>query len=121
MKQTAVQSLYSTLVVTLVLVSIGVMFVVPQKAEALIPYGGRIIAVTPCPCSGSVMLQIGPPKPGFYFVTPGTLLYAFHSVSPPAWHVGQASSPYTCMIPSPTGCTPVGGGLRIDFAGTSVY
>ena len=81
----------------------------------LIPFGGRILALTAC-ANGAVYVKLGPPKPGFYIWHPGTLTF----LNGPPRRVGQAllgkAGPvYLCVVPG--GALP---GLSMIMVGSSL-
>ncbi|PIT91118.1 hypothetical protein COU17_02040 [Candidatus Kaiserbacteria bacterium CG10_big_fil_rev_8_21_14_0_10_49_17] len=51
----------------------------------LIPFGGRIITITPC-ANGAIHVVLGPPRPGAYVWAVGTLTF----LTGPPRHIGQA-------------------------------
>ncbi|MFA4890163.1 MAG: hypothetical protein WC587_00800 [Candidatus Paceibacterota bacterium] len=88
-----------------------------KKAEAkgLIPFGGRILYVTYCTCSGGLLLTIGPPRPGNYYFTAGSRVYAYYQIyRPGAWALGDAFPGGACMIYAGTSCvgSPTTGTIR---------
>lgn len=74
------------------------------------PFGGRIIAVTPC--FSGLHIKVGPPVGGDFVYTPGkSTLYSFYSLKPGSWVLGVASGIAIC----PTGLMDG----TIDIIGTS--
>lgn len=87
----------------------------------LVPYGGRSLGVVPCTCTpGFFLVLVGPPRPGLFMYGPGTFLFSFYNIFPPAWQLGKASVPLTCLVYTGGACVPVGIGLYVIMAGTSV-
>jgi hypothetical protein len=85
------------------------------------PYGGRSTMVIPCTCTpGFFLVAVGPPRGGLFMYGPGTRLYSHYNIYPPAWQLGKAVKPLTCMVYVGTGCAPAGSGLLVIQAGTSV-
>lgn len=87
-----------------------------------IPFGGMMLAIVPCLCSGGILGVVGPPAPGVFVLQPGvSLLFPFYQWRPGAWQLGLAAPGGVCAIPAPhSGCMvlPVEGTVIID--GTSL-
>ena len=123
------QSLAHRVIVVFFVMFMVAMFVLipPQRAEALtplIPFGGLSLSVTPCPCSFSLLITVGPPLGGSFIYTPGAMLYLFGQIfRPGVWLLGLAApAPVPCVIfvPSPPWCVPIAWGLPILMVGTSM-
>jgi hypothetical protein len=88
---------------------------------SLVPYGGRSLAMVPCTCTpGFFLVAVGPPRPGLFMYGPGTLLFAWRNIAPPAYQLGKASVPLPCLVYTGGACLPVGTGLYVIMAGTSL-
>ncbi|MCS7200832.1 MAG: peptidoglycan-binding protein [Patescibacteria group bacterium] len=95
-----------------------------------IPFGGRIVNIIWCPCSGFArLITIGPPlppAPPFLYVPAGFeatgAVYAYWNLyTPQVWVLGlylPASIP--CMQFGVTACFPIGFGNQILMVGTSL-
>ena len=104
--------------------SILLIFLVPIEVSAAIlsiskPFGGKVLTIIPCPCSGNSMVIIGPPLGGVFTMDWGTKLYANYKPLPGHWVLGLARTYSTCLVPILVGCAPIGGGPRIWMMGTS--
>jgi peptidoglycan hydrolase-like protein with peptidoglycan-binding domain len=109
------------------------LFFVPLKTfaqiipEFFIPFGGKILSILPCPCSGSNLVIVGPPMSATLFV-PWTflshpLLYMYKNIFTPGVYVLGlyfTSAILPCMVPVPSGCALSGSGNLIYMAGTSL-
>jgi hypothetical protein len=100
-----------------------------KKAEAVpgLPFGGFVLATIPCPCSGGVVLEVGPPSVGSYLYTPGlNVLYPFFQVRSGVWVIGDyfpSVGMCTDFISLDKGVTCgsiIGVTGRINFMGTSL-
>lgn len=113
------------LIITLLLSFLFFVFLNnPNTAQAqLVPFGGKITAVVPCPCSASYMVYVGPPVSATVMYVPSmTKLYPFYQISRPGpWVLGiyYPGTTYTCLVYSITGCTSVGSAPIINIVGTS--
>jgi len=103
---------FALVTLTLVLAtSLGLPFG-RREADGFAPlnFGGPITYVSYC-CNG-VAITVGPPRPGRFLITVGTILYAHYNVYIPGPYVlGSAVPGGTCQIPA-TYClvpTPVKG------------
>lgn len=87
-----------------------------------IPFGGRILSVTYCTCSFSLMVSVGPPRGGTFIYQPGlSRLYSYYRIfSSGPWVLGTATGNSTCLIYSGNSCVPVGAGLVMRLVGTSL-
>ncbi|MBL7045485.1 MAG: hypothetical protein ISR99_00400 [Parcubacteria group bacterium] len=65
------------------------VFLIPvAPAEAIIPFGGRVLAFSPSPClNGVIYTVIGPPVGGVHIWAPTTWTFLY---GPPS-HIGQAA------------------------------
>ena len=98
----------------------------PSVAEAslatggLVPFGGRILTSTPC--REGQWITVGPPRPGSFILTAGSILYAWYQIYRPGPWVKGIARPITvpCTVPCPAGECPIGTGLQIDKVGTSL-
>ncbi len=88
-----------------------------------IPFGGRILYVTYCTCSFSLMVSVGPPKGGTFIYQPGaSRLYSYYRVfSSGPWVLGTATGTSQCLIYSGNSCIVVGAGPVMRLVGTSLY
>jgi len=68
---------------------ISFAFVEKSSAVPGLPFGGFVYAVTPCPCSGGLVLHVGPPRGGNFLYTDGTKLYPFEQVRAGVWVLGD--------------------------------
>lgn len=86
------------------------------------PFGGPILAVTPCvaPPSG-LLLHIGLPRSGDFLYIPGTSrLFSFYSLRPGAWTLGLAGPDLLgCFVSARRGLRLAGRGGPIIMIGTS--
>ena len=86
-----------------------------------VPFGGRSLSMVPCTCTpGFFLVAVGPPRPGLFMYGPGTLLFSWYNIAPPAWQLGKASVPLVCLVYTGGSCVPVGTGLYVIMAGTSL-
>lgn len=94
-----------------------------RSSKAVLPFGGSILSVTYCTCSGNVALTLGPPTPGIYSYNPySTVLFPFQQVYRPGpWILGGYVPEAVCLVGVPPACTagsaPFG---TITMAGTSM-
>jgi hypothetical protein len=87
----------------------------------LVPFGGRSLGVVPCTCTpGFFLVAVGPPRPGLFMYGPGTALFLWGNIAPPAWQLGKASVPLVCLVYTGDKCVPAGKGLYVIMAGTSL-
>ncbi|MBI2096536.1 MAG: hypothetical protein HYT40_00010 [Candidatus Sungbacteria bacterium] len=89
-------------------------------SSPFIPFGGRILTSTYC-IEGQ-WITVGPPWPGSFVFTAGSILYAWYQIFRPGpWALGIALPiSITCSVPCPAGFCPIGAGLKIDKVGTSL-
>lgn len=83
------------------------------------PFGGLVLTIIPCPCSGNAMVIVSPPRGGRFMIDFGTKLYANFSPTPGRWVLGLADAYVPCLQFILVGCAPIGGGSRIRMLGTS--
>jgi len=80
----------------------------PEPAQALgtIPFGGRILWVEYC-CNG-IDLVVGPPRPGEFMFTRGSILHAYYNIYEVGpWVLGLAAPGGVCqMVYSFPPCLP---------------
>lgn len=114
------QFFYSCLIVLFLAMSIFVAL--PQRAEALVPFGGPILSVFWCTCSFNLMVNIGPPVPIIAMYQPGmTILYLFGQIwRPGAWTLGLWGPPTACAIVVPYGCQVIATPPMMVMVGTSM-
>ncbi|OHA02356.1 MAG: hypothetical protein A3C12_00085 [Candidatus Sungbacteria bacterium RIFCSPHIGHO2_02_FULL_49_20] len=119
------------LILSILLAALSGLFILPLVWEpnvakagpatgGLIPFGGRILTSTPC--DEGQWITVGPPRPGSFMLTAGSILYAWYQIyRPGAWAKGIAR-PITipCTVPCPAGECTIGSGLQIDKVGTSL-
>ncbi|MAF59293.1 MAG: hypothetical protein QF858_01310 [Candidatus Pacebacteria bacterium] len=89
------------------------------QAEAIIPFGGMVITLTPC-LNAAIHVLIGPPRPGPYIWQAGlTLTFLYGPPSHPGqWTLGRAGPVGLCIIDySPFVVIP---GLTMLILGTSI-
>ena len=80
-----------------------------------IPFGGRILSVTPC--NNGIWIIVGPPRPGSFIITPATLTFPFRSFRPLAFVLGKA---LIAPIPWALGNVVIGTGFPVIMIGTSL-
>lgn len=69
-----------------------------SREDAGTPFGGRIISIDRCTCSGGLRLTIGPPKPAVILYLPGaSKLYKYHNISEGNWTLGDYASGGVCL------------------------
>src|SRR3989344_6226712 len=97
---------YKRIIIALVISLSMIGFAYTVRALTPPPFGGRIISVFPCACSGTLLVKIGPPVPGVFVFQPGvTKLYQYFQLHPPVWTLGLfAPGLGVCLEPCPTGC-----------------
>lgn len=82
-----------------VIFSFGLKFSRESEAAGLLPFGGRILNVTYCTCSGGILLTVGPPRPGNYYFTIGSMLYSYYQIYRPGpWVLGDAYPGGACVV-----------------------
>ncbi len=79
------------------------------SGQGLIPFGGRILFVEYC-CNG-VAITVGPPRPGRFLITSGTIIFPFYNVFTPGPNVLGTAIPAAgtpcleaaalCLVPIP--------------------
>lgn len=79
------------------------------SGQGFIPFGGRILFVEYC-CNG-IALTIGPPRPGRFLLTSGSLIYPYFNVYRPGPNVLGTAIPAAgtpcleaaalCLVPIP--------------------
>lgn len=113
--------LFTCLAVILVLI-VSFMFV-PSWVFAQLgigePFGGLVLFVVPCPCSGGEMITVGPPRPGIFMVDAGSIVYERFQPFVGHWVLGLSDFYEPCLWPTLFGCVPIGGASRIRILGTS--
>ena len=90
-----------------ILFFLAVSFGVGVKTSnaALLGFGGRILWVMPCPCSGNLAIAIGPPRGGIYSFGPGSIPYAWYQIFHPGpWALGSYVPGNACLWFIPFGC-----------------
>lgn len=91
------------------------------KAALPLGFGGRILAVTSCTCSGGLRLEIGPPRPMDLWYQPGvSTLFSFYSLLPSEYVLGIYVPGGACTIGSAPYCVPVPTLGTLTIAGTSL-
>lgn len=93
----------------------GFILIPPLGASAKIAFGGLIGFVQPC--NTGYLLTVGTPRPGFYMLMPGSLVFAYRVFVPSAWILGIAAP---ATVPCVLGKIPMGAGFPIIMAGTSL-
>jgi hypothetical protein len=92
-------------------------------AATFYPYGGRALLTVPCTCTpGFFLVVVAPPRPGLIMYGPGTFLFSWYNIFPPAQQLGKAliAAPLPCLVYTGNACVPVGAGLYSVMAGTSL-
>ena len=100
-----------------------------KKAEAIpaLNFGGRILTVIPCTCSGTLLVTVGPPKPGVFVYVPGaSFLYSFYQIyKPGSFVLGNYIPGGICLASAKkllgTKCIPLPNMGTITQVGTSLY
>lgn len=91
------------------------------KAALPLGFGGRIIAETPCTCSGGLRLEIGPPRPMDLWYQPGvSTLFSFYSLLPSEYTLGVYVPGGACTVGVIPYCTLVPTLGTLIIAGTSL-
>lgn len=104
-----------------VIFSFVLKFSKESEAVELLPFGGRILYVTYCTCSGGILLTVGPPRPGNYYFTVGSMLYSYYQIFKPGpWVLGDAYPGGACTIYIGTACSGVPTTGTIRQVGTSL-
>jgi hypothetical protein len=73
----------------------------PITSQAQLVFGGRVLMTFPCTCEPGEawIVAVGIPRPGgFVFRIGATMLYSFYSPTVPAWQLGRAILPGTCLM-----------------------
>lgn len=118
------RGVYFFVVLTL---SLSLIFIFASEVSAAAigigrPFGGRVLSIVPCPCSGNSVLIIGPPKGGRFVIDFGTRRYLNYAPVPGRWVLGLADAYAPCLQFILVGCAPIPGiegGSRIRMIGTS--
>ena len=108
-------------VALLAIVSAFVVFF-PKRSNAIIPFGGNILMVTPCSCTAGYLIKVGPPVPGVFIYQPGvSILYPlFQIYRPGPWVLGFALPGGVCKIYVGKGCAILPAEGTIAEVGTSI-
>ena len=70
----------------------------PGIPGSLIPFGGRILMIQECLCTGGFALTIGPPEGGkFLYMLGLSRLYKYYQIRPSVWTVGVAQKGGICI------------------------
>ena len=85
-------------------------------------FGGRILFVRECACSGGWAITVGPPKPGvFLFQPPISQVYLYGQIfRPGAWSLGSYTPGGVCSALA-TECFPIPVLGTINKVGTSIF
>jgi hypothetical protein len=115
-----VKASWSKIFVSSVMIVATICFFTPSRANAQLAFGGMILFIY-YGCYEGNWIILGPPTPGSYMYTYGTLSYDY---GPPShigqWLKGLYSGYLTCTIQcGPSPCV-IGGGPIILFHGSSV-
>lgn len=97
---------------------IGSTQTVSAQNPAFYSFGGRIVAVTPCPATGGTWSAVSLPRPGAFVYTPGAT--TSFSYGPP---LVNGQSLLGQSLPTPVACTPTPAGpfgLPIVYHGASL-
>ena len=108
---------------------VGVFWLPIAVQGAFLPYGGRSVTAIPCTCMPGYWLitisQPGSRPPGVhtFMYGPSTQMRMNYNVFPPAWQLGYAGSPVTCIFDfgGKVDCAPIGAGPLWLLDGTSLY
>lgn len=111
----------SSVIIFLVLITLSFSVWV-RSSKAVLPFGGPILSVMYCPCSGNVALTVGPPSPGIYSYNPySTVPFPFYQFyRPGAYILGGYIPGGVCLTagsPCSVGSVPW---ATITMAGTSM-
>ncbi|OHA81427.1 MAG: hypothetical protein A2675_00105 [Candidatus Yonathbacteria bacterium RIFCSPHIGHO2_01_FULL_51_10] len=116
-----------TKIIAIILITISIVggaFFFAKKVMGLgvFVFGGPIVWVDYCTCSGNMRLTIGPPVPGRYVFQPGaSMLYLFYQVYRPGpWTLGGGTAGGSCSIYVGTGCATLPTSGTIRMIGTSL-
>ena len=102
------------------------LFIPAQESKAipaLPPFGGPILSVFYCACSGNILLFLGPPSSGTYVYQPGlSVTYPYGQVYRPGPQTlgGFIPGAGICLVPTPLGCPPIPSVGMITQIGTSI-
>lgn len=70
------------------------------------PFGGRVIAILPCTCTGGFAILLGFPRPGFYLFQSGiSRLYKNFIILPGSQVLGNAVVTGVCL--TALACVPI--------------
>ncbi len=98
------------LIIFLAAVFAGAFMLLPAKqSSAIVPFGGPILNVTYCTCSGNILLTVGPPMGGRYIFQPGaSTLFPYGQVYRPGpWVLGTYAPGGVCTVFAGKGCAPL--------------
>ncbi len=96
----------------------------PATASAAVfskVFGGKILTVVPCTCSGNYLLTFGPPRPATLVFQPGvSTSYLFHQIyKVGSWALGNYSSGGSCYVYAGITCVYLPNNGTITKIGTS--
>lgn len=96
----------------------GIYSVLPEKAKAVVPFGGLVTFRLRCNCSVGNWVIVGPPAPAVVHVISGlSLIYPFRNYNVGRWVLGTHTGIYTA------GCWRRAGKFcfSLPYAGTVIY
>ncbi|PIP73410.1 MAG: hypothetical protein COW88_02215 [Candidatus Lloydbacteria bacterium CG22_combo_CG10-13_8_21_14_all_47_15] len=87
-----------------------------------LPFGGFVFNVIYCTCSANAVLQVGPPRGGFFIFQPGfTRVYRWFQIPRAGvWVLGNYIPSGTCLIFAGKSCVPFPAQGTITIVGTSL-
>ena len=91
--------------------------------DAALPFvfGGRILAVTSCSCSGGLRLEIGPPRPMDLLFQPGrSLLFSMYTLLPSEYVLGTYTPGGVCEALEEASCFPIPVAGTVTIVGTTL-
>ncbi|MDP3052734.1 MAG: hypothetical protein Q8N22_02110 [bacterium] len=87
-----------------------------KPAEAILGFGGRILEITLC--DEGELITIGPPRPGLFLLTPGSLIFSWYQIRKGPWAFGAYVPGGICTILGFPVAFPLG---TITIIGTSLF
>lgn len=106
---------------------IGILFAVytlfalvePQKAHAQV-FGGLVGSTVWCTCSSGYVMYVGPPVPGAFWVSPGSIIFPYFSPYPGHWVLGYYLPGLSaCFVWAGKICVPIPNQGTVTMVGTS--
>lgn len=121
-KLTRTTKIVATILIAASLVGGALFFAKKAMGLGVFVFGGPIVWVDYCTCSGNMRLTIGPPVSGMYVFQPGTsMLYLFYQVYRPGpWTLGGGTTGGHCSIYVGDGCATLPTSGTIRMIGTSL-